>query len=72
MKVGMIFAHKKWLDPQVNGQALRCKVTKIAKGKIYYRPFYGRHADGSEWLGSPAFFAIEAAERYMGEEVKSA
>jgi hypothetical protein len=66
MKIGMIFEHKKWLDPEMNGRPLRCKITKIARGSIYYRPYYGKHCDGSEWLGSPAFFAVDDAAKYMG------
>lgn len=63
---GDIFTHKHWLNSMAPfGGALQCRVTKIARGVVYYRPIYGLHDDGTEWLGSPAYFPIEFASRYV-------
>jgi hypothetical protein len=60
---GAYFAHTKWLDS--NNQSLRCKVTRIARGMVYYRPHYGWLQNGTEWLGTPWKFAMEDADKYV-------
>jgi hypothetical protein len=60
---GAYFFHSKFLDP-ANGQSLRCKVTRIAQGTVYYRPHYGWHEDGKEWLGACSYFAVEKFDTY--------
>ena len=55
---GTIFAHKHFLDPNTR-QPLRCKVTAVRAGLVYYRPFYGTHEDGSDWLGSSWHVPLE-------------
>jgi hypothetical protein len=64
MKVGQMFPSKIWLDPQTN-QPLQIKITRIASGVVYYRPYYGLHDDGSEWLGSSAYFPLDQADRLL-------
>lgn len=64
LKRGTIFEHRHWLDPQSN-KPLRCKVTRVAMDTIYYRPHYGFHDDGSEWLGGVACFPISQTARYV-------
>jgi hypothetical protein len=59
MKTGTIFTHKHYLTPDYSGEHLKCKVTKVSQGVVYYRPFYGMHDDGSEWLGSPCYIPKE-------------
>lgn len=57
---GKIYLHRHYLDPDMSNKPLACKVTKIAQGVAYYRPYYGLHDDGSEWLGSPAYVPVES------------
>ena len=67
MTKGQIFLHKRWLDAQFMPQRipLRCIVTRIAQGVIYYRPLYGAHDDGTPWLGAPSYFPISDAHKYI-------
>lgn len=67
MKTGEYFEHRKWRD-QMNDQPLRCKITRVAKGTVYYRPHYGWHDDGTEWLGSPIYFHVDQAPRYVAKQ----
>ena len=55
MKRGDIFIHKFWLNEK--NEPLKCRVTKIQHGVIFYRPVDG---------GKPAYFPIEQAARYIG------
>lgn len=64
MKRGDIFTHRHWLNPETN-QPLRCKITKVAGGTLYYRPHYGFHDDGSEWLGKPMYFPVADSAKYI-------
>jgi len=66
LKVGDYFYHKKWIDAKGRGP-LKCKITKIAHGVIYYRPHYDWHDDGTEWLGFPTYFPIGEIDYYVGE-----
>lgn len=60
---GCYFEHPKWRDQC--GQGLRCKVTAMCNGLVYYRPHYGWRDDGSEWLGAPMYFALDDADKYV-------
>jgi hypothetical protein len=53
MKAGERYESKIWR--QCSGDPLIVKITKVTKSAIYYRPDYGLHDDGTEWLGSPAW-----------------
>lgn len=63
---GMMFKHTRFMDPSTNAP-LVCKVTKIAGGTVYCRPFYGYHDDGSEWLGSPWYFRLEEFKAHVAD-----
>lgn len=54
---GATFRHPYYQNPSNNEQLL-CKVTRIAYGVVYYRPVYGQHEDGSEWLGAPTYISV--------------
>jgi len=73
VKPGERYLSKRWLHYRTN-QPLVMKITKVAAGSIYYRPDYGKHDDGSEWLGSPARIDAtpEAIERWLGKKVEAA
>jgi hypothetical protein len=58
------FIHKHWLNPATM-TPMECVVTKIAQGVIYWRPYYGKHDDGEDWLGAPAYFQIDHQSRYV-------
>ena len=60
---GTMFYHRHYRDP-VHGGPLRCVVTAIRGGVLYYRPDYGTHDDGTPWRGAPAYFPVEDAPRY--------
>jgi hypothetical protein len=72
MKRGEYFEHRYWLRPDMSGAKLICKITKLTSYGIYYRPHYGWHDDGSEWLGRSAYFRRDRIEisRYMGPIVQ--
>lgn len=53
VKVGQRYKSKVWLQPNTR-EAATMKITRVTKTAIYYRPDYGLHADGTEWLGSLA------------------
>ena len=57
MKQGQIFIHTKWLDEDY--KPLRCCITKISRGCVYWRPVSG---------GAPMYFAIENADQYMRQD----
>ena len=65
---GAYFTHSRWLDPDHSNQPMRCKVTRVARGLVYYRPHYGWHDDGTEWLGNPWKFGIEDADKYFSRQ----
>lgn len=53
LKPGETFTHAHWLDEQ--NQPLRCIVTAVRHGVIYYKPVSG---------GTSFYFPIEEAARY--------
>ena len=61
IKRGTRFLHAHFFDPSSmpNGAPLICVVTAVRSGTVYYRPDYGKHDDGTPWLGSPSYFALE-------------
>jgi len=63
-----LFEHRYWLDARhmPDKRPLLCIVTRVAQGTVYYRPFYGRHDDGTSWLGSSTHFPIKDTARYVG------
>ena len=63
-KAGDFFEHTKWLS-YLDNKPLKCKITKVLKDYIYYRPYYGLHEDGSEWLGSCSYFSKVDRHKYM-------
>ena len=69
-KTGERYESTKWLNPETGGP-LAVKITKIAGGTIYYRPDYGKHDDGSEWLGGPASIdnTAESVGRWLGRKL---
>jgi len=66
MKQGERYISNVWMDADHN--PLRIKVTRVTKHSIYYRPDYGLHEDGSEWLGSPHYInnTPDSIERWIG------
>ncbi len=54
MKKGETFQHKHFLNPNTN-QPIVCKITAIRAGLVYFRPLYGVHEDGTDWLGASSF-----------------
>lgn len=70
LKRGDRYVSTVWLDQ--NHQPLLVKITKVTSSAIYYRPDYGTHDDGSEWLGSPALIdnTPEAIQKWLRTEAK--
>ena len=66
MKRGTLFQHKHWLNP-ADGSPMVGVVTRVAQGVIYWRPHYGKHDDGTDWLGAPAYFPKEQTGRYVSK-----
>jgi hypothetical protein len=66
LKTGNRYVSRVWLNPTDNSP-LEMKVTRIAMGVVYYRPHYGLHDDGTEWLGAPASFPLEQAGKWIME-----
>lgn len=64
IKKGQRYISKVWLNP-VDNSPMVCLVTKVASGTVYYRGDYGKHDDGTPWLGSAAHFPIEQASRWF-------
>ena len=66
MKQGERYLSNIWMD--ADRKPLRLKITRVTKHSIYYRPDYGLHDDGSEWLGSPAYIdnSPEAIAKWIG------
>ncbi len=60
---GDFFVHVSWLDEK--HRPLVCKVTRVARGVVYWRGYYGRNADGGDQLGSPMTFLLDEAEHYI-------
>jgi hypothetical protein len=67
LKKGTKFLHSRYLDVGKLPEKvqLTCVITAVRMGVVYYRPVYGTHDDGTPWLGSPAYFPKEQAERWM-------
>jgi len=53
IKVGSHYTSKVWLN--TDGTPTIMQITRITKSAIYYRPYYGLHDDGTDWLGSSAW-----------------
>lgn len=70
LKRGSTFLHRFWLDVSKAParEPLRCRVTKVSGGSVYWRADYGKHDDGTEWLGSPMRFQLDDASRYVRPE----
>ena len=68
MKRGATFIHRRFMN--ADRTPLRCRITRIAQGVIYYRPDYGTHDDGTPWLGSPSYFPTTDFERYAIPEAR--
>lgn len=66
MKKGETYLSNVWRN--YDNQAIPMRITKIASGLVYYRPYYGKHDDGTDWLGSPAYFPIEQAHKWLDIE----
>jgi len=70
---GTRFLHAQWLNSRFSLEeiktlpreetALRCEVTSIRHGMIYYRPVY-QHSDREE-LGAVAKFPYDEREKYI-------
>lgn len=58
-KHGLHFTHKRFLEGDYSGKPLECKITKVTRSTVYFRPYYGIHEDGSEWLGNPWYVTLE-------------
>ena len=72
MKRGEYYKSQVWLDPHHyydTAVPLIVKITRVTTGTLYYRPYYGRHDDGTEWLGSPLCCDKHLAHRYIGKQV---
>ena len=72
-KAGQRYQSTRWLCWATN-LPLIVKITKVSQGSIYYRPDYGLHDDGSEWLGAPARIdnTPEAIAKWLGDAVETA
>jgi len=57
IKRGAEFTHAHFMNCE--REPLLCRVTRVAQGVVYYRPVYGKHDDGTDWLGSPAYIGVE-------------
>lgn len=55
MKRGDKFIHARWLDE--NNQPLRCEVTRVARGLVYWK------AEGE--IRARQYFPLSEAERYV-------
>lgn len=54
MKRGDLFTHAHWLD--ANHRPLRCRVTRVADGVVYWKPIDG---------GKSMYFPITESARYV-------
>jgi len=61
--VGDVYLSKVWMGE--DRQPLGLKVTRVAQGTVYVRPWYGLRDDGSEWLGAPSHFPVGEATRWL-------
>ena len=66
MKRGETYISKIWMDH--DRRPIPMRITKIVGKTIYYRPYYGKHDDGSDWLGSVAYFPLEQASKWLNME----
>lgn len=57
MKRGTKFIHKNWLDDK--NQPLRCEVTRVARGLVYWK---GEGERKAKW-----FFSLDEASKYVKE-----
>lgn len=55
LKRGDEFTSRVWRNPET-GSPLRFRVTAVRGGLTYCRAIYGKHDDGTEWLGGPQTF----------------
>jgi len=62
---GTRFIHSRLLNPKFDGTNLECLDTRVAGGVVYYRPNYGKHDDGTPWLGSAGKFPIEQWDKWV-------
>lgn len=51
IKPGFQFIHARVLSPDYSGSHQEYRVTRVARGTVYYRADYGKHDDGTDWLG---------------------
>jgi hypothetical protein len=66
IKKGEIYTHRHYMDSE--RKPLQCKVTKIDRAVAYYRAYYGKHEDGSDWLGSPYYVELDRFWRSFKEQ----
>lgn len=66
-KVGDYFEHSQWLDPDRGNRPLICKITKIERGLLYYRGFYGTDRDGRDVFGAPGYFPFASVPIYVAK-----
>ena len=64
MKAGERYVSKVWISHE-NHQPITVKITKVTSSAIYYRPDYGLHNDGTEWLGSCAWITPDQIAKYL-------
>ena len=71
MKIGERYESKIWLNPNFKNCPAIMKFTRITKTVIHYRPDYGQHDDGSEWLGTSTWIrnTPQAINRYLGRQI---
>jgi len=56
MRKDMVFFHKHYLTEDKKS-SLKCKITKIEQGVVYYRPIY--FENGNQTLGKANYIEIE-------------
>ena len=67
---GEMYRSKIWRHPDTRSEFLPMQITKVGPNAVYYRPVYGRHDDGSLWVGASAWFPPADASKYLGERVQ--
>lgn len=60
LKRGTVFLHKNWLDPDDKTKPMRCVVTRVGSGGVFWRPEGG---------GGPMWFTSDHVDRYVKEVV---
>lgn len=68
MRRGARYESRIWLSSDYTNRPAIMKITRIMHDRIYYRPDYGHHDDGTEWLGSAAWIpnTPQAIQKYLG------